>query len=283
MNIAIIGSNGLLGSAMRSYIHDLNVNTLLLTHKNFEITNKENYTIFKKNNIDVIINTAAYLGVEPCESNPMQAFEINTKAVGDLARYCREEDITLVQISTDGVFDGLSGDYTEDSNPMPINLYGITKYNAEQLVKNLCNKYYIFRIPILFGKRENNGSIFIEKMHQLYLNGNKNLKIADDAINRPSYSIDISKKIVDIILEKNNYGIYHIFNGGEKASLYDFAVEFFKAMKITDINISQAKTNDFAKNELGIKPLNTTLSTIKISPLRNWQTALHEFCTHINS
>ena len=173
---------------------------------------------------------------------------------------------------------GKDGDYDEDSNPKPLNLYGLTKYNAEQLVLNLCEKYYIFRIPIMFGKRENSGNIFIEKMYSLYQNGNKELKIADDVINCPSYSIDVSKKIADILLSEMEFGIYHVFNGGEKGSLYKFAVEFFKFKDIKDIKIIRAKADDFSMNEKGLRPLDTTFKTIKIEPLRDWREALNEFC-----
>jgi len=277
MKIALIGSNGLLGSSIKNHLSSLNVDTLLLNHENFEISNAKEFTVIKEYSADVVINTAAYLGVEPCEENPTKAFNINTKAVGDLARFCEKKDITLVQISTDAVFDGRSGNYDENENPKPINLYGITKYSAEQLVANLCSKYYIMRLPILFGKRENKGSIFIEKMYQLYKSGKKELRIADDVISRPSYASDIALRVVDIVLKNRDFGIYHIYNSGDKASLYDFAVEFFNAKKITDISIKRAKADDFSANEKGVKPLNTTLTTIKQEELRDWREAMREY------
>lgn len=278
MKIALIGSNGLLGSALKKELSSKNYNVLLLTHDNFDISNITHYSILIENNIDFVINTAAYLGVEPCEQNPLKAFEINTFSVGLLSRFCNTNKITLIHISTDAVFDGKSGQYNEIISPEPINYYGLTKYNGEQLVKMLCEKYYIFRLPILFGNRENKGNTFIEKMYNLYLNGTKEFKIADDIISNPSYSNDVAESIINLIEKKYEYGIYHIFNSGGENSLYDFASEFFNSKEIYDIKIHRAKAKDFSINELGKKPLNTSLISSKISPLRNWKEALKEYC-----
>ena len=276
MKIAIIGSNGLLGSALKKLLNKENMEYIPFTHDDLEIANEKDFDKITKNNINIIINTAAFLGVEPCEANPSKAFEINTNAVANLARFCNNNDITLVQISTDAVFDGKDGNYDEDSYPNPINMYGLTKHGGELMTKNLCSRYYIFRIPILFGKRENKGAIFIEKMYNLYKNGNKNLKIADDIINRPSYSNDIANGIINILKLKKEYGIYHLYNDG-KASLYEFAYEFFKQKGIKDIKIERAKAADFARNELGKKPLNTCMISNKIKPLRDWKEAMNEY------
>jgi len=277
MKIAIIGSTGLLGSAIKRYLKDLNIESLLLDHNSFDITDQTQYDIFVKNGVDIVINTAAYLGVEPCEANPIDAFELNTKAVADLSRYCKNNDITLAQISTDGVFDGVDKEYDENANPRPVNMYGFTKYGAEQFVQNLCKKYYIFRIPILFGSRENKGNIFIEKMYNLYKNGKKELKIADDVISRPSYAEDVAEGVVKVLINNREFGLYHIFNGGDKASLYDFAVEFFKLKNINDIRVDRAKASEFSQNELGVKPSSTILQSVKSAPLRDWREAMKEY------
>ena len=274
--IALIGSTGLVGCAIKQVLKRLDIDTLFLTHKNFEITNIEDYNVIKDFGADVVINTAAYLGVEPCEKDPVEAFKINVIAVRDLARFCDNYSICLAYISTDAVFDGKTGNYDEYSQPNPINMYGLTKYSGELMTKNLCQKYYIIRIPILFGKRENKGNIFIEKMYSLYKNGVKELRIADDVMNRPSYNNDVAERIVQIILNKYEYGIYHIYNGGKPASLYDFAKEFFTQMNI-DIHIERAKASDFAANELGRKPLNTTISSSELEPLRDWKLAINDF------
>lgn len=277
MKVVLIGSTGLLGRAIKDELENKNVDSLFLTHENFDVMNIADYKQILDFQPDIVINTAAYLGVEPCENNPLEAFQLNCKAVEDLANFCEAHGFGLAYISTDGVFDGQDGDYTEDSMPNPINMYGLTKFNGELMARNLCNKHYIFRIPILFGERKNQGSIFIEKMYDLYKNGKKELKIADDVINRPSYNKDIAKKIVNLITCKSEFGIYHIHNSGEKASLYDFAVEFFKQKGIKDIKIDRAKAADFAKNEVGKKPLNTTIRSNKIEPLRDWKEAMVEY------
>lgn len=280
MKIAVIGANGLLGSAICDELNERGIVHFPLEHKDFDIRNTRDYTFFSDNGIDMIINTAAYLGAEACEANPTEAFNINCVAVEELATFCKKNNIINLYISTDAVFDGKTGNYHEDALPNPLNMYALTKYNGEQMTKNLCDEYYICRIPILFGQRKNNGSIFIEKMHTLYKNGVKKLKIADDIICRPSYNKDIARGIVDIVLKRKPFGLYHLYNEG-KASLYEFATEFFTQLGISDIVIEKAKAADFAKSEKALKPLDTTLISKKTFPLRNWKEAIQEYIREI--
>jgi len=278
VKIALIGSSGLLGSALKKALYAADIQALCLTHCDFDLLDPDDFKIFLDFNPDIVINTAAYLGVEPCEVYYSEAFALNVKAVENLANFCQKNAICLVYISTDGVFDGYRGGYHEKSTPNPLNLYGLTKYGGELMTQNLCEQHYIFRIPILFGTRENKGNIFIEKMFALYTSGKKELKIADDVINKPSYADDIAQQMVKILISALPHGIYHLFNGGEDASLYDFACEFFAQKRVNDICIMRAKASDFADSEQGKKPLNTTLTSIKVEALRDWRIAMKDYC-----
>lgn len=280
MKIAIIGSNGVVGCGLVHAINKRdNIQGLFLTHSNFEITDPKSYNILIDNKVDVVINTAAFLGAEPCENNPMEAFRVNSSAVSDLAKFCGANGIILAQVSTDGLFDGKNGKNDEDVIPNPINMYGLTKYNAEIFAKNYSPKHYIFRIPILFGPRKNNGNIFIEKMYNLYIGGKKEIKVTDNMVSNPSFSYDVAEKMVQIIEQNMEYGVYHIFNNGE-GSLFDFASAFFEYKGIKDISLQPVSASYFMAQEKATKPLYTSLVSKKIAPLRDWKEALKDYCTN---
>ena len=276
MKILVIGSTGVVGSAFRRN-QDANDTYFFENHEMLEITDKDQVAArLKAKKPDVVINTAAYVGVDPCALNPEQAFLVNAVAVKNLAEICSLLDICLVQISSDAVFDGKKGAlYTEEDQPNPINMYGMTKYIGELFAKNVCQKYYVFRLPILFGLRENKGSIFIEKMHRLALSGKTPLRISADVISCPSYSDDIAREILRLLKMELAYGVYHLKNEGQ-ASLYDFAKEFFDQLGLK-VNLERAKAADFAAGEKDCKPLNTAIKSVKIKHLRSWQEAMGDF------
>ncbi|WP_035587183.1 SDR family oxidoreductase [Hippea jasoniae] len=277
MKVCVIGANGLVGNAIVDKLNSLGIECLPLLHRDFDITHIDDFEKIESFCPDIVINTAAYLGVEPCEANPTKAFEVNSLAVKNLAVFCEENGYVLAQVSSDAIFDGKNPPYDENSTPNPLNMYGLTKFNGELMVRNLCSKYYIFRIPILFGKRKNRGNIFIEKMYNLYKSGKKVLNIADDIVSMPSYNVDVAVKMIEIVINRLEFGIYHIFNGGDGASLYDFAKQFFTLMGIDDVTINRAKAKDFSKYEKGKKPLDTRLTSNKLEPLRNWKEALEDY------
>ncbi len=276
MKILVIGSTGMIGSAFkRNPAEDAGYS--FFSHATLEIKDPAQLAgRLEQERPDYVINTAAYVGVEPCGNNPGEAFVVNTKAVKDLAEICKRLDICLVHFSSDGVFDGRKGDYyTEADTPNPVNMYGMTKYMGDLFVQNICPKYYILRVPILFGLRENRGKIFLEKMYELVRSGRKELRIADDIISCPSFTDDIARGALGIIKAKMPYGLYHLKNEG-KASLFEFADRFFNKLGST-VKLERAKASDFAAKEKELKPLNTSIRSVKIKHLRFWEEALDDY------
>ena len=276
MKILLIGSTGLMGTALQSEKSETS-HIIPKDHTTLEIKDINQVRMaLDEEKPDYVINTSAYLGVEPCAENPGDAFAVNTEAVRNLAKLCNERDICLVHFSTDSVFDGSKGAlYTEDDLPNPLNLYGMTKHMGDLFVQNLCRKHYIIRIPILFGPRRNNGSIFIDKMYQRVLSGANELRIADDVISCPSFSNDIAQGVYEIIASDKDYGLYHLKNEGV-ASLYGFAKIFFEKMDIP-VRLSRAKAADFSANETEAKPLNTAICSLKTDHRRPWQEAMDDY------
>ena len=112
-------------------------------------------------------------------------------------------------------------------------------------------------------------------MFNLVQSGKKELHIADDVISCPSYNEDIAAGVMDIIEAEKEYGLYHLKNEGS-ASLYEFASAFFEKLAIP-VKIYRAKAKDFSEKENAIKPLNTSIRSMKIPHLRNWQMAMDDF------
>ncbi|OGC10073.1 hypothetical protein A3F86_03300 [candidate division WOR-1 bacterium RIFCSPLOWO2_12_FULL_45_9] len=276
MKILIIGSTGIVGSAFKR--NRTKSDTYFFEdHSTLEIKNRDQMLArLAETRPDVVINTAAYVGVNPCAEHQTEAYAVNAEAVRDLAEICKQLNICLAHLSTDAVFDGQKGDsYTEEDAANPLNVYGKSKHAGDLFVEDICKKYYIFRLPILFGTRENKGNIFIEKMHKLAASGTTELLISDDVFSCPSFSDDLAREILRLIKAKLAHGLYHLKNEG-KASLFEFASTFFAKLGL-EINIKRAKAKDFAYYDKEPKPLDTAIKSIKIKHLRPWEEAMDDF------
>ncbi len=237
MKILVTGAAGQLGNAIREASMKSS-NEFLFTDicqcddvLSLDITKAKDVAEFiKEYSIDLIINCVAYTDVDKAEDEVEQAELLNSKAPEILAKISLEQDITLVHISTDYVFDG-EGDrpYKEDSLAFPKTVYGRTKLAGEQAVINSGCKYLIFRTAWLYGT---SGKNFVKTILRL-LNEKPLIKVVNDQFGSPTYAGDIADALVKII-DKGlfNTGLYHYTNEGI-CSWYEFA----KA--IADISGSQ--------------------------------------------
>ena len=271
--ILILGATGVVGTAMRLVCEKRNIYHVNISHKDLEITDTKSLASkINEQNPEVIINATGVVGPRPCEENPSEAFAINTIAVNNLSQICKEKDITLVQLGSHAIFDGdKKGTYTEEDVPKPINVYGISKYSAELFVEAICDKYYIIRFPTLYGPRTNEKRGIVDKFIQ-WANEDKDLTVADDKIDSPTYSLDAADATISLILEEKPFGVYHVCNEGV-VNYFEFITEIVKIMG-KNININHAKDKDFPPPR---KPLKTPMESIKIKSLRNWKEALKDY------
>lgn len=262
MKIAIIGSEGRLGIEISKQFKT----ATKFNHKILDITKKEQ--ILKKlKGFDLVINSAAYTYVDKSEQEKKLCYDINTKAVRFLAQAARKYNFTLLQISTDYVFNGKKKKgYNENDRPDPINYYGQTKLEAEKIVRKL-KKHYIIRTQYLFGKSP---TCFVNKIVNSKL---KELKVVDDQICAPTYVVDLAKAIKKIISENKEYGTYHITNSNP-ISLYEFTKLIFKIKK-QNRKIIPIKLKDY--KTIAKRPKNTILLNNKTKPLPTVKNALERF------
>jgi len=234
--ILVTGANGQLGLCFQelSKLH-ATIQFVFHSSKQLDITNKGLVqNTFQISKFDYCINCAAYTAVDLAESEKEKAKEVNVLGAKNLAEACKENDVILIQISTDFVFDGKSNiPYTEKDATNPLSVYGETKLEGELVVKNTLDKYFILRTSWLYSEYANN---FMKTMLRLGSERNE-LGIISDQIGSPTYAKDLAKSILKIIISSSNeYGIYHYSNEGV-ASWYDFAKAIFDISN-TGININ---------------------------------------------
>ena len=224
MNILVTGSNGQLGRSIRKEAEGSADNYIFTDVQELDITDPQAVDRFvKDNNIDVIVNCAAYTNVDAAEDNEDIALKINGTAPGILAKAIKKNEGTLIHVSTDYVFGGAGKNVplTEDQPESPTGAYGRTKLKGEEEIKDSGASAIILRTAWLYSDYGNN---FVEKILSL-LKNRDSIKVVFDQSGTPTYATDLAKAIVDIISErkfKGNEGIYHFSNEGV-CSWYDFA------------------------------------------------------------
>jgi dTDP-4-dehydrorhamnose reductase len=220
----------------------------------------------------VVINAVALIGYDLCETDPALAFRVNSLPASLLARACGGW-ITLVQLSSHAVFDGLAETpYTEDDPPNPLNGYGATKLLGELYCRNLAPRHYVVRLPTLFGPRRNARPGFVDKVLERIDRG-ETLRIATDKLDSPTFSLDAAREILALLEEGAPYGTYHLANSGT-VSYYDF-VAALAGFLGADVSLTPARDRDFPA--ICPKPLRTPLASVRRPPLRGWQEALAEY------
>lgn len=274
--ILLIGADGQLGTDLQKVIPPGQI--IPLTISEIDITNKEQtLNVIGKYHPEVVINTAAYHQVDACEDNDELAFKVNMLGVKNVCLACLQNNSTLVQISTDYVFDGNKRKpYTEDDRPNPQGVYGITKLAGEYYVKYMLSKYFIVRSSGLYGAAgcmASNRLNFIELMLKLAKEKGK-VRVVTDQIVSPTYTLDLASKIYQLC-GTGKYGLYHITNNGQ-CSWYDFAKKAFELAK-TKVILEKTTSAEFASKAK--RPAysvleNRNLRKIKMDDLRAWDQAL---------
>lgn len=223
---------------------------------------------------DLLINTVAFLGIDPCEQEPEKALLLNTLYPRTLAECSAECGFTLVHFSTDAVFsDRTEGACGESDVPLPINLYGFTKYGGDRFIREIAPQSYLIRVPILFGPSGKRPQ-FVEKMLGRIRSGDKRLRIADDIVVTPGYAPDIAAEVVRLLLNGDGGGLYHLANSGE-TSLHGLMSRITDSLGL-DVTLEKGSHRDFPG--IGRKNLRTPLISERIPALRPWHEAVADYC-----
>jgi len=273
--ILLLGSTGKVGTALNTVLGE-DYAISCKNSKDFDAMNFDSVRdMIEKEKPEIVINTVAFLGIDPCELEPERAFKMNTLYPKQLAELSSEKSFVLVHFSTDAVFSDIDPGacYTEDDTPCPLNVYGLTKYGGDCFIQCETRQHYIFRISVQFGETSKT-SQFVEKMLLMVNNGKKELCISDDIISSPTYSYDVAHEVKRVIEGDYPFGLYHIANEGP-GTLYELMREIVEVMGL-DVEIKKASYKDFPC--IGRKNLCTPMTSLKLDNLRHWKEAVRDYC-----
>ena len=228
---------------------------------------------------DAVIHCAAWTAVDAAEDeeNREKVHKINALGTKYIAEAVKAVDAKMLYLSTDYVFDG-KGDRPwepDDKCYAPLNVYGRSKLDGEIAVAETLEKYFIVRIAWVFGL---NGKNFIKTM----INVGKThdtVRVVNDQIGTPTYTLDLSRLLVDMI-ETDKYGYYHATNEGGYISWYDFCVEFYKQYGLAT-KVIPVTTEEYGLSKAA-RPENSRLDKTKLvkagfTPLPDWKDAVKRY------
>jgi len=226
LKVAVIGAGGQLGSDLVKVFEDV----VPLSHEDIEVTDPSSCEVLRKIAPDVVINTAAFHRTDDCEDQPKKAFGVNALGALNVAKVCSSIGAINVYISTDYVFSGTSGHYYEEDPVRPINVYGSSKLAGEVLTRAYSPKHYILRVSSLFGAAgvSGKGGNFVETMIR-NVNKEEGLKVVDDVIMSPTYTLDAAEAIKAILEKGLRFDTYHVVNYGS-CSWFEFAQTIFQLL-----------------------------------------------------
>jgi len=253
------------------------IGTDIRAEKNpLDITKPDDTTDFiRQIRPDVVIHAAAYTDVDGCELNLNDAYLINAEGTKNVANACKHADAFLVYISTDFIFDGTKTmPYIEDDVPSPISIYGRSKLQGEERIRQLLGQYIIIRTSWLFGE---NGKNFVDTIINKAESGEP-LRVVDDQRGSPTYAKDLASAIAELLLTTHNLQLttLHITNSGS-CTWYDFAKEIIRAKGIKGVNLkpvaSDAIKRPAKRPKMSILD-NTRFIKASGASLPSWQDAL---------
>ena len=242
MRLLITGANGLLGQKLSSLLQNRGIDFLATSKavnrnpelsdrffKSLDVTNLEELTeIVRDCKPSAIINTAAMTNVDQCEHDRDGCWRMNVTAVENLIQTCQRFQAKLIHLSTDFIFDGLNGPYSEGDDPNPVSYYGESKLEGERLIQESGIDWAIIRTILVYGVTPNMSRSNIILWVKESLEEGKRLKIVNDQWRTPTLAEDLAAGCW-LVAENDGKGIFHI-SGNEMLTPFEMAwktAEFF--------------------------------------------------------
>jgi len=282
--ILITGSNGLLGQKLAELLLPKQDVAVLATSRgenklaqvlptlpfqSMDVTNPAQVAeVIREFRPTHLIHTAAMTNVDQCESDREGALKLNCDAVQYLVDACEKYNVYLIHVSTDFIFDGEDGPYTEEAEANPVNFYGETKRLAEEIIKTSKCKWAILRTVLVYGVVHDYGRSNIVLWVRDSLRSGKVIKVVIDQFRTPTLAEDLAMGCW-LAVKHDAEGIYNI-SGSELLTPYDMALQVAEFFALDNSFIDKADASTFsqaarrplrtgfdiskAQNELGYQP-----------------------------
>ena len=272
--IFITGANGQLGTALRSKYPGARFADI----DELDITLEESVNKYEWSNTKIILNAAAYTNVDGAEKpeGRVASWKVNAKAVGYLSAIARKNDITLVHISSDYVFDGTKSMHKEDEDLSPLSVYGSSKA-AGDLIIGALPKHYVLRTSWVIGEGKN----FVRTMLEIGKKG-INPTVVSDQIGRLTFTSELVRAIDHLLSANAPYGVYNISNDGETASWAFITKKIYEISGLKN-TVSETTTDEYfmGKENIAPRPLKSSLDLTKIHSTGftsvDWESELNRY------
>ena len=276
MKVLLTGGKGMLGRTLVNELTDFEVIPTDLPEA--DITDAAAFdALLKREKPDVVIHCAAMTAVDKCETEIDLAYKLNAFGTANVAAACHRNNIRLIAISTDYVFEGNSDrpynefDIADGGNT----IYGKSKFAGEEAVRRHCPDHVICRISWLYGA---GGPSFVHAMLKLADGTREELKVVADQIGNPTSCLAVARQLRNILNNRQLVGTYHLTCEGE-TTWAGFAQEIFRLRKVQQ-KVVPCRTDEFPRP--APRPANSRLDKMMLRlaglpPMPHWQEALAEF------
>ena len=287
--VLITGCGGMLGDAVyhtfsKSYRHvcatDIDLNEPWLSHLDVrELGDCER--AFAEVRPTIVLHLAALTDLEYCETHQDDCWKTNALGAENVALLARRHDVTMVYVSTAGIYAGEQDEFHDFDQPNPLSHYGRAKYYGERFVEMHVPRHFCLRAGWMMGGGPKKDKKFINKIFQQIKGGSRELHVVDDKFGTPTYTVDFARSTAFLVTTKY-YGVYnHVCEGG--GSRYDVAVEFVRLLglgdtvRVTKVPSDYYKDTYFAPRPPSERLVNLKLNARRLNRMRDWRTCLEEY------